>query len=158
MAIGKGGRDRKQSGKNRVGLVMDHDRVLVFVCHVDHFEGETWRDPKALFFVGTEQEGLAVLHKDAPFLALGTSGDVGECTIVEDVAVLENLDERGACVCVSFHQQRPLFFHEDVDGAAHERSVGTEGDPARLEGVVDASERRGLVRLPGSDVGEYWPW
>ena len=70
-----------------------------------------------------------------------------ERAVVEDVAVLVHLDERGALVLVRppEHLDHVLAVH--VVGAGDERRLGAERDRDRVERVVERAERRRLRDL-----------
>ncbi len=74
-------------------------------------------------------------------------GDVGERPVVEDVAVLVDLDERRALVLVGLaeHGLHVLAIH--VVGTGDEAGLGPDRDRNRIEGVVERSERRTLGHL-----------
>ena len=83
--------------------------------------------------------------------------DVVESAVVEDVAVLQNLDERGAAM-----RMRPLErFAEmlllDVDRARDERRVAPRATVIGLNGKSTEPIGVDLVTLPTSEVGEYCP-
>ena len=111
-----------------------------------------------LLAVGAEADRLAVAQRDQHVVAHLLAGDRLEGAVVEDVAVLVDLDERRALVVVGPPERLHHVLAVHVVGAGHERGLGAE---ARLTRV----ERRGrampngvdLVTLPTSLVGEYWP-
>ena len=80
-----------------------------------------------------------------------------ERAVVEDVAVLVDLDERAALVLVRppEHLHHVLAVH--VVGAGHERGLGAERDRDRVERVSSEPNGDDFVILPTSLVGEYWP-
>jgi hypothetical protein len=70
-----------------------------------------------------------------------------EGAVVEDVAVLVDLDQRGAAVLGRRAQHRGQVLAVGVDGAGHEGGLGAERQRERVERRVQRAERRGLGDL-----------
>ena len=113
----------------------------------------------ALVAVLAEDQRLAVLEHERVVSALMSfSVSVVEGAVVEDVAVLEDLDERRALVRVARADDLLQVLGLDVDRCARRRSprrrarreIGLNGWSTEPSGVD-------LVILPSSEVGEYWP-
>ena len=108
--------------------------------------------------IAAEDHGPAVLEHQRVVALARLVGEVVERAVVEDVAVLEDLDERRAAVGVRAPQDLLQMLGLDVDAAGDEASPsaprasasGSKGWSTEPSGVD-------LVILPSSDVGEYWP-
>ena len=70
-----------------------------------------------------------------------------EGAVVEDVAVLVDLDERGALVGVGPAEGLHHVLAVHVVGPGHEGGLGAEGQAERVERVVERAERRRLGDL-----------
>ena len=98
-----------------------------------------------------------MLEDEHPVLADLAVGEVAPRAVVEDVAVLEDLDERRALVPAG-PLERPLeVLGVGVDRAGDERRLGGERDRQRLIGVSTVPAGVDFVFLPNSDVGDAWP-
>jgi hypothetical protein len=127
-------------------LVVDEQRALPHLDHVDDLGGAVLANSHAARSVGTEPHGLAVPEVDATLLGL-THGV--ERTVVVDVAVLEDLDERGAAMRRSPPQHLGHVLAVGVDRARDEARLGADGDAERVEGLVDrACGRRARPLAP----------
>ena len=128
-------------------LVVHEDGVLADVGDVDDAGPSLAVEHHALLAVGAEADRLAVHERDQHVVAVGLAGDGLERAVVEDVAVLVDLDERGALVVVGppEHLHHVLAVH--VVGAGHERGLGAERHADRVERVVERAERRRLGDL-----------
>ena len=95
-----------------------------------------WRpsEPDALVAVLAEDHRLAVLEHEHPVLADLAVGEVAPGAVVEDVAVLEDLDERRAVVAAGPLERLLEVLGVGVDRAGDERRLGGEGDRQRLIG------------------------
>ena len=62
-----------------------------------------------------------------------------ETPVVEDVAVLEDLDERRTLVLVGPAQDLVQVLGLDVDAAGDERGLRAEGQRDRVEGMVEGT-------------------
>ena len=80
-----------------------------------------------------------------------------EGTIVEDVAVLEDLDERRAAMGVAALEHLAEMLLLDVDGAATKVACAPSATVIGLKGKSTEPTGVDLVTLPTSEVGEYWP-
>ena len=99
---------------------MDEDRVLPHVVDPNDLGSTLGVDRHALLAVGAEADRLAVEQRDQHVVA-GRLGRQGlERAVVEDVAVLEDLDERGALVFVGPAEHLLHVLAVDVVGAGHE--------------------------------------
>jgi len=78
-------------------------------------------------------------------------GHVGEGAVVEDVAVLEDLDEGRPLVLVRAAHDLLQVLRLDVDAAGDEARLGAERERDRVEGVIDGAGGRGLGHL--ADLG-----
>ena len=82
----------------------------------------------ALVAVLAEDHRLAVLEDEHPVLADLAVGEVAPRAVVEDVAVLEDLDERRALVAAGPLERVLEVLGVGVDRAGDERRLGGEGD------------------------------
>ena len=105
-----------------------------------------------------EHDRLAVLQPDLVVLALGLLAQQVERAVVEDVAVLIDLDERRALVLGGAAEDlgqcwRSLSIVRATKVASTPRAsaIGLKGWSTDPNGVD-------FVTLPSSDVGEYWPF
>src|SRR3546814_4893006 len=89
-----------------------------------------------------EADRLTVTQRDEHLLAHRLGGDALERAVVEDVAVLEHLHERGTVVVVGPTERLDHVVPVHVVGAGHEARLGPEGQRTRVERVVEAAERR----------------
>ena len=76
-----------------------------------------------------------------------------EGAVVEDRAVLVDLDERRAAVGGGGGEHLGQVLAVGVDGAGHERRLGAERQRDRVERVVHRAHRRGLGDLAGLGGG-----
>ena len=128
--------------------VMDDEAALARLGDVDDFEAAAARGDDALLEVGAEADRLAVLEADLVGRApLATDGVEG--AVVEDVAVLVDLDEGRAGVLGGGPQGVADVLLLDVDRAGDEGGVGAERQGERVERVVLGPERRRLGDLAG---------
>ena len=98
-----------------------------------------------------EDHRLAVLEEEHAVGAHFLGGELLEGAVVEDVAVLVDLDEGGAVVLRGALQRRHQVVRVDVQRARDEGGLGAERDAERVQRVVDRAERASdLVRLPSS--------
>src|ERR1700724_965420 len=102
-----------------------------------------------------EDERLAVLELHRLLVAGLLLGHVAESLVVEDVAVLVDLDEGGAAVPRGAAQGLLQMLLEDVDAARDEGRAGAQGQRQWIERHVDRAEGGGLgalARLAGRRV------
>ena len=102
----------------------------------------------ALLVVGAEPDRLTVLQRDQHVGPVLLAGDPLERTVVEDVAVLEDLHERGAVVIVRPTERLDHVLAIHVVRAGDERRLRPERDRQRVERMVERPERRRLRDLP----------
>src|SRR5437764_1146374 len=81
-------------------LVVDEDLVLAHLGHVDDLRSALAVEDHTPGPVGSEANGLAVLERDQHLGPCFARRDLLEGAVVEDVAVLVDLDERPALVVV----------------------------------------------------------
>jgi len=109
----------------------------------------------AALVVGAESDRLTVLETDEHGVAILLGGDLGERTIVENVAVLVDLDERRTLVVIGAaeHLHHVIAIH--VVGASDEGRLDAERHRQWVERLVERTIGVDLVILPTSLVGEY---
>ena len=82
------------------GLVVHQERVLADIGDVDDLERAVRPEDNATISLGSEADRLAVLEWDQHVGVNVLAGHLFERAVVEDVAVLVDLDERRAVVRV----------------------------------------------------------
>ena len=97
--------------------------------------------------LGAERDRLAVHEVDHHLVAGLLLGDLVELAVVEDVAVLVDLDERRAVVVVGGAERLDHVLAVEVVGAGDEAGLGAERDGERVERRVDRAHRRRLGDL-----------
>ena len=95
-----------------------------------------------------EDDRFAVGEPDLVVHALGLLAQQVERAVVEDVAVLVDLDERGAAVGGRLPEHLGQVLAVVVDRSGDERALGAECDGDRVERVIDRAERGRLRDLP----------
>jgi hypothetical protein len=149
-------------GELQVRGVVHHDLLGRDRGGVDHGEPEPVLDDgvaaQAVLSGGAEPDGLAVADRDEPLvLGLGFAQDV-EAAVVEDGAVLEDLDQGAAAVRGGRAEDLGEALAVGVQGAADEAGLGAEANEMGLNGWSSEPMGVDLVTFPTSLVGEYWPF
>ena len=113
--------------------------------------------------LGVADQALGAFDAEADRLAVDQRDDrVGlgvvvldrvERAVVEDRAVLVDLDERRAAVGGGRGEHRGEVLAVGVDGAGHERRLGAQRQGDRVERVVERAHRGGLGDLAGLGGG-----
>ena len=80
-----------------------------------------------------------------------------EGAVVEDVAVLEDLDERRALVRVGARKTSIMCLRSRSWVRATKLASAPSATAQRVERRIDEPNGVDLVTLPTSEVGEYWP-
>ena len=137
--------------------VVDEQGVLADVGDVYDCEGGVGAADDAALAVGAEPDRLAVLEPDGELVAGVGVLERLERAVVEDVAVLVDLDQRGAAVrggarstSVRCLRSESMVRATNVASAPSATDTGLNGKSIEPIGVD-------LVILPTSEVGEYWP-
>ena len=133
---------------------MDDERRLADLVDVGDGEAAVGGADDPALAVGAEPDRLAVLEADL-VRGAALAADRVEGAVVEDVAVLVDLDEGGAIVLGGGAQGRGEVLLLDVDGAGDERGLGAERQRQRVERRVLGAERgrlRDLALLAGRRV------
>ncbi len=91
-----------------------------------------------------------MLYHDLRVGGFGLAGDVLEHRVVEDDAVLEDLDEGRALIGARALQYADEMRLEGVDGPRHEPRARAEREDARRDGVLEGSERRRWRACPAA--------
>ena len=147
-------RDRERGARVLVVGVVDQQGVLADLGHQRHLDAAGGGPDQALVALAVlaglaEPDRLAVLERDDR-VGLGVLVlDRVERAVVEDRAVLVDLDERGASVRGRRGQHRGEVLAVGVDGAGHEGALGAERQRDRVERVVQRAHRRRLGDLAG---------
>ncbi len=105
-----------------------------------------------------EDDRLPVHEADLVVHALRLVPEQIERAVVEDVAVLIDLDERRAVVLGRLPQDLGQMLAVVVDRARDERRGRAKREGDGVEGPIDRAERGRLRDLPNLEVGEYWPF
>ena len=136
---------------------MHHDVAFAHpVTELDHL-GTHPVHADAAVAVLAEDERLAILEHELMVGLDSLVADFLESVIVEDVAILKDLDKRSAAICVGALEHFAEMFLLDVDRAGDERRIRTKRDRHRIEREINRAGGVDLVTLPTSEVGEYWP-
>ncbi|BFO16156.1 hypothetical protein SHKM778_25440 [Streptomyces sp. KM77-8] len=139
--------------------VVDEDVGLVGGGHGDDGEVAGGRvADDALGAVGAEADGLSVFEADDGFFGLLAVLEDVEGAVVEDVAVLVDLDECGAGVVGGLAQDLGEVFAVGVDGAGDEGRFRADGEGDGVEGASREPIGVDLVILPTSEVGSTGLW
>ena len=114
-------------------LVVNQRSALVdTVAELHHLEAVAVH-ADALVAVLAEDQRLAVLEQELIVGLAVLVGDVREGAVVEDVAVLQDLDERGAAVLVGAANHLLQVLGLDVDAARDEGGLGAERHGDRVK-------------------------
>src|ERR1700724_2918655 len=148
-----------QEGERRAGdLLVPHPALLATVrslgADIEGLEPNA-PQPQPAAAPLAEDERLAVLELHRLLVAGLLLGHVAESLVVEDVAVLVDLDEGGAAVPRGAAQGLLQMLLEDVDAARDEGRAGAQGQRQGIERHVDRAEGGGLgalARLAGRRV------
>ena len=127
--------------------VVDNERVLPHVRDVDDLERAVGALHRATLVLLAEADRLAGLEHDHVVLARLLLAHGVEGAVVEDVAVLVDLDERRALVLGGGAQDLSHMAAVGVHRARHERGLRAERERERVERVVLRAEGRGLRHL-----------
>ena len=138
------------------GVLVRDQRVRVGRGHLDRLELAVPAETQALR-VRPEADRLSVLELDQPLAGRAGLLERGERVVVEDGAVLVDLDERGALMVGGGAQHRGQVPAVGVDRPGHEARVRAERQDTGLNGWSSEPNGVDLVTLPRSEVGEYWP-
>src|SRR5262249_42228272 len=138
------GHQREQKRQGCIVLVVNDEVGLAYaVAELNDIE-RLAAHANAFVALCSKDERLAVFEYQ-----LRVSFDVllrqrGESAVVENVAVLQNLDEGGAAVLVGAAHDVLQVLGLDIDCPCNERSVGTKCNRKRIERVINRAERRRL--------------
>ena len=124
---------------------------------LDHLGNEA-AEPYAAIAIATEDHGPPVLEHQRVVALARLVREVIERAVVEDVAVLEDLDERRAAVGVRPPPAPPAGAWRRRPRCGRRRSRRRRAPAASgLKGRSTEPSGVDLVILPGSEVGEYCP-
>ena len=140
-----------------VRVVNDQPRLVIERVDVDDLEQRVGAAHDAVLTLRTEPDRLAVLEPDREVVAGVGLLQRLEGAVVEDVAVLVDLDERRAACCAAARstavrclRSESIVRATNVASAPSASDTGLNGESSEPIGVD-------LVILPSSEVGEYWP-
>src|SRR4029077_2326589 len=91
-----------------------------------------------------EKKGLAVLQLEDVLAARVALSGIEPRTIIEDVAVLQNLDKRGAFMRGGMPQRVLEVLLEHIDGARNKRGLRADGKRNWIERAVERTKWRRL--------------
>src|SRR5260370_6568192 len=140
---------REHEGIARAGMFLVVDQEILFrdaVAELDNLELEALQ-ADAFLAVFSEDERLAVFQLNHVLAACLFVGEVFPGAVVEDVAILEDLDVRGASMGCGLAQRFFQMLLEDVHGAGHERGFRPDGQRNGIERPVRRAIRSGLGLL-----------
>ena len=103
--------------------------VLADTGHLDDAGTLLGVDHHAVLALGAEADRLAVAQRDEHLVAVGLGCHALEGAVVEDVAVLVDLDEGRRPVRVSAAERLDHVVAVHVMGAGHELRLRPEGEP-----------------------------
>src|SRR3954468_20804238 len=104
--------------------IVDKQRALVALVDVDDLEAAVPGEPDTLLQVGPEPDRLALLEADDGAVARLRLLQHVESAVIEDVAVLQDLDEGGTAMLARSAQHRGQVLAVRVDGAGNEGGFG----------------------------------
>src|SRR5713226_2088026 len=138
---------RQELRRVHVLLVVDPERALGDLLRLHHLRHDAVHDDGAPVVLRPEQQRLAVLQPElVPDLLLLVVEHVpGE--VVVDVAVLEDLEERGAVVVGGAPEHLLHVLDVPVHRARDERGAAAEREGERVHRPVGRAHRRGLRHL-----------
>ena len=134
----------------RVGRrgVVHQQRVLVGPGHLGRLQRPVAAEAQPLALARAEPDRLAVLQPDQQVTTGRRVLYRPERLVVEDRAVLVDLDERRSPVIRRGPQHAGEVLAVGVDRAGHEPGLGADGERQRVERGVQRAERGRLRHLP----------
>ena len=150
----------KLEGVVRAGMMNVVDHQIGFadaVAELHDFNVAIGAAAKALFAILAKDHGLAVFELQNVLAAGFFFGDPEPGAVVEDIAILQNFDERrtfmgGRCLKRVFEMAL-----EDVHGSGNESCFSADGKRNRIEWAVGGAEGRGLGDLLEFGSGRILP-
>ena len=123
-------------------VLVVHEQIFFgdAVAELDDFELEAIQ-ANALVAILAEDERLAVFELDDVLAARVFFRERFPRVVVEDVAVLQNLDVGGAFVRGGFFQRVFQVLLKNVDGARDKRGFRADGQRNRIERAIGGAER-----------------
>ena len=97
----------------------------------------------ALRSVAAEHQRLALFQVEGRIVLTLFVGESRKCAVVEDRAVLVNLDDRGAFVSVGALENLLHHLAVAIHDAGHEGAASAEGQGDGVDRVIDHAARRG---------------
>src|SRR3954452_3665883 len=140
-------RQHERERRLLVSDIVDQQGALVALVDIDDLEAAVPGEPDTLLQVRPEPDRLALLEADDGAVAGLRLLQHVKGTVVEDVAVLQDLHERGAAVLAGGPQHRSQVLAVGVDGAGEERGFGAPGERDRIDRRVHGAGRRRLGDL-----------
>src|SRR5580658_6170161 len=138
---------REHKGERLIGLVVDDEIFFGHAVAQSHDFGALTVHPNTLVGILAEDERFAVAQNQ---LMIGLDllvTDIVEGAVVEDVAVLENLDEGGAAMSVGPFDHIAKVLDLNVHRTGDEGGMDAEGDGDRIEGEINGADRSRLGDL-----------
>ena len=148
-------RDSANASAGRDGLVVHEELVLPDVVDVHDVALAELVEHHTAVAVLAEADRFAVVQLDEHLGARFLRGDAFEGTVVEDVAVLVDLEERPTLVLVRAPERLEHVLAVHVVGARDERRFAASATEIGLNGVSSEPNGDDFVILPTSLVGEY---
>src|SRR6266852_6240001 len=138
-------RKQERVGGPRVMRVMDHQIGFAdAIAECDDFDVAITLATNALIAIFAEDQRLAVFQLNHVFAAGLLFGDAGPRAVVEDVAVLQNFDERAAFVGGRCAQGIFQVGLKNVHGAGHKGSFRANRERNGIEWAIGRAVRSGL--------------
>src|SRR5229473_4622096 len=121
---------------------MHHEILLRDAVAELHDLGPLPVHPNTLLAILAEDQRLAMLEHQ---LMIGLDllvRHIVESAVIENIAVLQNLDERGPTMGMRALEHLALMLLLDVHRAGDEAGAGTERERDRIKRIIDRSGRR----------------
>jgi len=134
---------RQQVDECRVGLLVMEQQVLFFdfaIGQVGNFQGESFQ-PDPFIFVLAKDHRLAMLEFDRRVVASRFVLGITKRTIVEDIAVLIDLDKARASMLRGPFENGRQVLDVAIDRSCDEGRFGSDGNADRIQGMVDDTHR-----------------
>lgn len=126
---------------------VNDDRVFGDIRGLCDFQFKVFEDDTVLFFF-SEDERLSIGEEELEVVFGVSFGEIEEGSVVEDVTVLVNFNERSPFVCGGACEDLVHVSRFAVDGACDEGGVGAEDEAEGIDGCVDGAVGRGLGVFP----------
>jgi hypothetical protein len=138
----------ERKGEGAIGFVVHEQVALGHTTGSERYgAGAAVDDHHTLVSVLAEDEWLAIDQVDGVVRAGVLLGGIEPRLMIEDVAVLIDLDEGASFVSGGAFHGRDQHLGVDVDASGHEGAFGGQRDGERVHWLVNRTQRRGLGDL-----------